>query len=144
MLLNLRRSLGGKPSILRNLTWGLILTVTLVLALFNLFFYLRSINQIEEQLRLQATDIAARSAGVLGVPMWNFDNVTIQQIAEVYTNLDEVAFLSIQDDQGNILYSRNKETSGAGTINRTAEVLYEGQVIGQVNVAISNNSIQNE
>jgi signal transduction histidine kinase len=138
------RQLGPKPSILQNLTWGLILAVTLVLALVNLFFYLRSVDQIEAKLETQATDTAQRLSDVLGVPMWNYDNGAIRQIAEVYSDLDEVAYLSIQDDQGKVIYEHGDNSAATGSINRTARVVYEEHDIGQITIAISKETIQKE
>ncbi|MBN1312307.1 MAG: GAF domain-containing protein, partial [Anaerolineae bacterium] len=140
-MLRIRDLLVGKPSIMRNLTWGLVLTVTVVLVLFNVFFYWRSANQIQRDLDSRATDIADRLSGVLGAPLWNFDARTIEQSAEVYSDLEEVVYLRIQSDLGDVVYENKKDAPGIGSIDRTEDVVYEDRVVGQVEISISRESI---
>ncbi|MBN1963948.1 MAG: GAF domain-containing protein, partial [Anaerolineae bacterium] len=132
------------PSVARNLTWGLVLTVIVVLAAFNGFVYLRSSGQIEEDLETRATETADRLAGVLGPPLWNLDAQTIEQTAQVYSDLEDVVSLQVVTEAEETVFDYNKTIAGVGSITKTASIVYEDQVLGQVVLAISKQSLQQE
>jgi signal transduction histidine kinase len=129
-------------TVTQSLTVGLILTVMLTIGAVGIFLYALSARQIETDLQARAVESAGELAGVLSVPLWNFDDQALEQAARVYTALDDVARLRVSDNNGRIYYNYTTDVGDARVIVQRAAVLYEGRGIGEVEFALSSDRLQ--
>jgi signal transduction histidine kinase len=132
----------NRRSILSSLTWSLVLTVVVIMVIFNLVFYLIAANQAFEDLQNRVRENAQELAGVLEFPLWNFDEQTIQQIGQVYSTIDEVISLHITDDAGRAVYEYDVPITDPGVINETERITFRDQTIGQVAISFTTQGIQ--
>lgn len=132
----------GKSSVISSLTWGLVLTVITVIVVFNVISYFIAARQMESDLHVKAADSVRELAGVLGVPMWNLDESTIRRTSQVYASFEDIVRIRVIDNLGATLYDYDVTEPGEQTISNSEPIMYGEQFLGQVEVVLSTDSIQ--
>jgi signal transduction histidine kinase len=118
-----------------SLTRGLVLTVIITIVLFNLFFYFLSTQQFQADLQARTSTSATELATLLAPALWNFDERTIDQTANVYAELEDVVQLRVTDNTGEIFYDYSVEI--AVVASTTKDVYFEDNLVGQVEIGFS-------
>lgn len=129
-----------RKTVARDLAFGLVLIVGLLLLVFSVFNYLIFLRDAEAELNDQANDLADKLAEVLSVPLWNVDRNTVVQISEAYLQSESVVSVQVRNDTGELFYSVLTEEEDV--FRQTRPVLFDGQEIGQVEIALSRQNIQ--
>jgi signal transduction histidine kinase len=133
-----------QSSVVGSLTVGLVLTIVVTIAVFNLFFYLLNTRQLETDLRTRVVETAIELAGVLGTPLWNFDDQSIARIVGLYDDFEDVLHVRVYDETSNLVYESDDAIELPNEINNVQPIYYEGNVIGEVEMAFSDVSILRE
>lgn len=118
------------------LTTSLILTVSLVsaISIFTNYLDVKRKSQVD-MLKNIDRNISAL-AGILQVPLWTYDQETIEDIASLYAGNEDIVTLTIIDSLGKPLYHMEKEDHEK-QVFRTRQVLFDGKVAGTVQIALS-------
>lgn len=118
------------------LTTSLILTVSLVsaISIFTNYVDIKRKSQVD-LLKNVERNISAL-AGILQVPLWTYDQETIEDIASLYAGNEDIVILTIIDSLGKPLYHMEKDDHDK-QVFRTRQVLFDGKVAGTVQIALS-------
>ncbi|WDP91667.1 MAG: response regulator [Desulfobacter sp.] len=91
-------------------------------------------NRVLEQ---KADEMLAYLKGTLEIPLWNFSDQDVKQIAVTMTRNELVVGLEIRDLANKILYSSGS-LSAPDRVGRTGAIYYQGEPVGQVRFAMGN------
>lgn len=130
----------NRSTAIGSLTLGLVLTVVIVIVLFNIFFYFISTQQFETDLRERAQNSALQLSAVLGSALWNFDEQSIEQSAAVYAGLEDVVNLRITATEGDVFFDYS--SAGESAVSVIEEIFFEENLVGQVRIAFSSFGLQ--
>jgi PAS domain S-box-containing protein len=123
----------------RDLAVGLVLIVTIILFLIGAANYFLIVTQMEQDLTLQAHDLANKLASILSFPVWTLDTDAVEQITIAYQDAENVAGIRVLDAEDRVLYDR--PTTESRLINAQQPIYYGNGLIGSVQVSISAESI---
>ena len=123
-------------SISRELTFFLVMAVVVVSAIVISFTLFNMSQKANARLDDQADESITSITKILEVPLWNLDEVTIKHIGVAYAQNELVARLRITDKWGTVYFKMSKE-HGASLVGRKAQILYEGKVVGHVEIALT-------
>ena len=130
-------------TVVRDLTIGLVLTITVVIVAVSLSNYFRALRQAEEVLVEQARRSADNIAQVLAQPLWSFDTAAIEQIAFASQELDDLDSFYIFDKDGEILFNYLSEdmSANADLIHESRLIVFQGSRVGSVEIQFSKREI---
>ncbi|WP_459925882.1 PAS domain S-box protein, partial [Desulfatiferula olefinivorans] len=118
------------------LTTSLILTVTLVscVSIFSNYLDVKRKSRIELERLLDRS--ATALAEILQVPLWTYDQETIENIGNLYADNEDIVGLTIIDSLGKSLFHMEKPDPGE-TFSESREVLFDTKLAGLVRVSLS-------
>ncbi|MCK5117883.1 MAG: response regulator [Candidatus Aegiribacteria sp.] len=122
-------------SISRDLAISLALLVIVVAGVIIAVNYLYSSRQARQSLEQQADEYIVRLADSLELPVWTLDMEGIDKIAATYSSIKSVASLRIIDEEGDELV--RKVSGRRRLLERSRNILYQGRVIGRVEIGLS-------
>jgi PAS domain S-box-containing protein len=140
MLINFLLRRFQTRTINRDLALGLGLLVSITLVGVGITAYFISAADNEQTLTTQAAETVNKLADILSVPLWNLDTATLQQIAEAYRHSENVAAVSVIDENGNMVYT--SATAETGLLIETRPIQYRGQLIGRVTLSFSRRGLR--
>lgn len=141
MLQKLLEKLGLKhPTIVRDLTVGLLVTITLVFGVAGTVNYFYSVERDTSALYEKADEIMENLALVLVTPLWNLNTDELNKIIEVYRQSGIVLDIKLVDDQGDELVPGRRSTESA-FLEMTRVIHHDKTPIGKVTVAFSDQDI---
>lgn len=118
----------GKPiknhSINRRFTIGLTTAVIVVFAITITASYLNANHGQESDLIKKADEYREYLIGDLELPVWNFDNNTVQAICRTFSRNEIVVGIVVTDDQGKVLGSISKKND-LDTIYRVGKIYHK-------------------
>jgi PAS domain S-box-containing protein len=79
---------------------------------------------------------------VLQVPLWTYDQETIENIGNIYSNNEDIAMLTIVDSLGQTLFHMEKPDQ-RDSVHKKRTVMFEGKVAGTVDMALSSKKYRN-
>ena len=123
-------------SITRNLTLGIILTVLVVSTVAVSVSYFYATLDARNRLDARASDMGDSLAKILDIPLWNFDEATVEHIGMSYAYNEYVAGIRIVDSLGNVYYEMDKEVS-TSPVRVTREVLHDGKPVGRMALSLA-------
>jgi|GEM_PF-2663402 len=126
-------------TITRDLSNGLTFSLALILLLCGLLFYIRTVNQLQANLRAEANETAHRLATILSSPVWTLDRPTIQNIGQAFLQNEDVRGIRILDERQTVLFEAASQEPGL--IVSAAPIHYDAFEIGAVVVAVSTQKI---
>lgn len=127
---------GEGRSIAKDLTFGLIGTVLVVsLISVSLSYYFFRKNA-QAQLVGKADEIVSSLTQTLAVPLWNFDDKTIESIGTTYSQQEIISFLDIVDSNDTVFFQFNKENT-VSSLERTGTIHYQGEDVGSYSIGFS-------
>ena len=125
-------------SITGDLTIGIIITVIVVSTIAVSASYLHATRDARNRLHARAGDMADSLSKMLDIPLWNFDEATVEHIGLSYTYNDYVSDIRIVDSLGNVYYRYRRERKpDASPIEMSREVLHEGKPVGRVTLSLA-------
>ena len=143
-LRSLRRSKRLRRSLSADLTLGMLIILLLIEGTFLYVIYQRQSRAMFEEIELKAEDYAAKLGEVLAVPIWDFDDEQIEKVAEGFLQNDLVTHLRIANNQGDQVYSLEKRVPAGPLIRRDADIRYNDQRIGHVEIALGTSAYDRE
>ena len=130
-------------SIFTELTISLVFLVFLGQGILLFLMYTRQSDYLYQQLLSKADEYAINLSETLSVPIWNYDDGQIRQIAQVFARNDLFTTLIVSDKKGIVLYGFHRKASPK-QIEREAKVLHLGKEIGQVRFSLSLDTFLND
>ncbi|MCK9394920.1 MAG: PAS domain S-box protein [Methylobacter sp.] len=125
-----------KPkSLYRELTKILILLVSLVSIGVNLLNYFDFARQAEVLYENKMSEYAIHLRESLEWPLWNIDDELIAKIGSAFASNEEIATLTIRDDQQRVVY--HQEKPNGNQLKREIAIEHNGQNIGSVEIGLS-------
>ncbi len=128
------------PSISRNLTLGLGLTILITGCLSLGLYYTFQINKGTVELEQLGEEYSQVISDALQFPLWNLNYESVTLIADAYSNNDLIVFLSVKDAVGNSLFLHDKSKTNKTTApvrQHTRRVEYEDEFVGTVQFALT-------
>ncbi|MGE4292989.1 MAG: PAS domain-containing protein [Desulfovibrio sp.] len=126
-----------KRSLSANLTIGLVAAVVILVATLLGVQHWNLATRAASELELKADSYADELAEILAIPMWTLDTTNVRHVGQVYERNDLFSRLRITDSRGEVLYEYEAEDRSAEEISRTRSILFEGHVIGHLDLALS-------
>jgi PAS domain S-box-containing protein len=123
-------------SIALLLTTSIILTVACVSAISIFIGYMDATKKARNDLEKSVERNIAAIADILQVPLWTYDQETIEDIGNLYAGNDDIVYLTIIDSLGKQLFRTEKSESDKPVV-KTREVRFEGRVAGTVEMGLS-------
>lgn len=127
-------------SISRELTVSLILLIILFEGFLLMFVYTRQARFLLRELHKKADDYAVNIAEVLAVPIWDYDDEQISKIGTGYVQNEVIDELHITDQHNKTLFKLRKNKAAENRIERSKDVVYNGQIIGRAKLFLSLNA----
>lgn len=124
-------------SISKNLTISLACVVFLVVTIIMTFIYLRQSHAMRQEAENKADEYIAWLAETLTWPLWNFDQAGVIQIGSMFERNELIESIRIVDARGDAVFASKTTDVAPFEVKRHRPIEYEGQVIGQVEIALS-------
>ena len=123
-------------SISFRLTTSIILTVTFVSVMSIFFGYMDAKKKAKKELEKSIERNITAIADILQVPLWTYDQETIEDIGDLYSGNEDIVSLTIIDSLGKTLFRTEKQDT-ENPVVKTREVVFDGKVAGTVEMALS-------
>ena len=123
------------PSISRNLTLSLVITVIAVAGIAIGINYINEIRRARQHIETRADEYIDLLVGSLQVPLWNLEAETVKHIAEFFARNVNVSDLRIVGEDGAVYYDIDLEREGP-FIRRSATIQHEGVRVGTVQMGM--------
>ena len=120
-----------------DLTIGMVVILVLIEGVLLFFLYQRQSNNLYREIVLKAEDYASKLSEVLAVPIWDFDDEQIGKIGTGFLQNELVRQIKITNQNGGQLFVMENNGSDGPMIGRAAEIRYNQQVIGHVEILLS-------
>ncbi|MDD2777044.1 MAG: PAS domain S-box protein [Gallionella sp.] len=125
-----------KPkSLYRELTMTLVVLISLVSLVVGLLDYLYASRAQTAQFENNATRYVSDLHQLLELPLWNVDDALVKKIGNAIVTNDEIAALTIRDEQRRIIFHHSK--LNGDIIKREAVIHHDGQIIGSAEISLS-------
>lgn len=132
----------AKPfSISARLATGLTAAAVLISAITIGVIYMNAIQAQEADLMKKADVYRDHLVGALRIPLWTYDYKTIETISSTFRQNELVVGLVIKEASGRILLP-DERTSDVEVIKRSGRIDYQGEVLGEVEVALSKRTVK--
>lgn len=128
---------GIQRSLSVDLTIGMVVIIVLIEGALLYFMYQRQSRLLQTEIEFKADDYASKLSEVLAVPIWDFDDEQIKKIGEGFHQNELVRRIRITSNQGNQILLLENEGEDSLMIRRDAEIRYNQQTIGHVEIFIS-------
>jgi PAS domain S-box-containing protein len=122
-----------------DLSTGLILSTSVILLILGLLNYYLTFSRMTDELTSQVTNTSQKMANILSVPIWNFDNATIEKIGESFQQPDNA--IRILDENGMILF--DSQTENKELVSSASPIYYNNHQIGTVEISLSKKEMNN-
>jgi PAS domain-containing protein len=123
-------------SIALLLTTSIILTVACVSAISIFIGYMEATKKARAELERSLERNITAIVEILQVPLWNYDQETIENTGNLYIGNEDIVSLVIIDSLGQEMYRAEKNERGRPVVN-TQEAKFEGHVAGTVTMGLS-------
>ena len=124
------------PSITRDLTIGIILTVIIVSTAAIYISYFKATVDAKNRLSARAEVLADNLEKILRNSLWNFDEETVKDIGKSYAYNEYVAGIRIVDSLGNVYYEMDKPVT-ASLLRITRTVMHTDKPVGQMTLLLA-------
>ena len=123
-------------SISFRLTTSIILTVTLVSAISIFIGYMDATRKARIELEKSVEENTSAIAEILQVPLWTYDQETIENIGALYAASRDIVSLTIVDSLGQTLFKTEKKEE-SNPVFKSRKVMFDGKVAGTVEMGLS-------
>jgi PAS domain S-box-containing protein len=122
-------------SLYRELTTALVVLVSLVSVMASLLYYNYSSREVKTLYQNKQSDYANHLRRSLEWPLWNIDDELIGNIGRAFSANDEIASLSVRDDQKRVIFHQQKPN-----VQQRKQVIpieHNGKNIGTVELGLT-------
>ncbi len=130
-------------SISTELTISLVLLVFMVQGVLLFLMYTRQSDYLYKQLLAKADEYARNLSETLSVPIWDYDDGQIRQIAEGFARNDLFTSIVVSDKKGSVLYEFHRPSSPQQVVRET-KILHAGDEIGRARFSLSLDTFTND
>lgn len=123
-------------SISFRLTTSIILTVTCVSVISIFIGYMDAKKKARLELEKSVEKNITAISDILQVPLWTYDQETIEDIGALYAGNEDVVSLTIVDSLGKILFQTKKKEEDYPVV-KTRSVVFEAKTAGTVEMGLS-------
>lgn len=131
-------------SISRELTVSLILLLIIFEGVLLTYIYTRQSQFLLKELNKKADGYTVDIAEVLAMPIWDYDDEQIRKIGAGYVKNDVIDELHIMGPNGKTLFELSKNEAAENRIERFKDIVYEGQIIGRIELFLSLNNYKKD
>ena len=124
-------------SLSADLTIGMLAVLLVIEGSFLYGIYQRQANALLADIEFKAEDYADKLGEVLAVPIWDFDDEQIEKVGKGFLQNELVARLQITNAQGTQMLRLENPAAEGPLIRRNADIRYNDQIIGRVEIALS-------
>ncbi|HEX7634326.1 MAG TPA: ATP-binding protein [Noviherbaspirillum sp.] len=126
-----------KPrSISRRFAAGLTTAVILIFAIAIAVLYVGAVREQEANLMRKADEYRDYLAGALAVPLWNYDNDTINAICKTFAQNELVVTLVLRNTSGSVVHVTRKGGE-PDALNRAGKIYHKGAVLGEFELSLT-------
>jgi|GEM_PF-6559381 len=130
----------GKMAHRKSIAWRLTLSMTasvvLVASLALTINYYLAVKKAEKELTQQSISYLGHLMKSLELPLWHFDNQTVQTIGAAFAAEDVVVLLQIADDSNKQVFQIEKPFQG-DPVYQASNILHDGTYVGTVRLALT-------
>jgi two-component system, sensor histidine kinase and response regulator len=130
------------PSVARNLTISLVVTVVVVILIGTAAFTAYQIRREKAELVEYSKEIGEIATQSLSMPLWFLHTDSIEQIGRAYSTNRFVVVFTIHDTNGSELYHYAAPENVARDILLTREISHEGELLGTLTMAVTTQGLQ--
>jgi signal transduction histidine kinase/CheY-like chemotaxis protein len=124
------------PSITRDLTIGIMLTVISVSTVAISISYFKATMDAKNRLSTRAKILTDNLEKILRNSLWNFDEETVKDIGNSYAYNEYVVGLRIVDSLGTVYYEMDKPVT-ASPLRITRTVMHTNKPVGQMTLLLA-------
>ena len=123
----------------KTIAISLLTTIVIISAAFIALNYYQISKRQKIMLENRADEYIDIIAGMLEVPLWDFDRENIKTICTYHFRNEWIAMVSLTSASGEKLYGRKKkiETKENDLVNRSKDIIHNGEIIGTIKIAIT-------
>ncbi|MGE4506834.1 MAG: diguanylate cyclase, partial [Desulfovibrionaceae bacterium] len=133
-----------RRSFTRDLTLSLVVLITVVVGVLFSVGYYDQHRQFQAELEESAYKYASEMARILVVPVWTFDNASVEQVCSVFYQNELVYALRVEDMRGGVLADLARKRDESPKITQEADILFEGLPIGRVHLTLTSLPLERE
>ncbi|MFT5700410.1 MAG: two-component system cell cycle sensor histidine kinase/response regulator CckA [Desulforhopalus sp.] len=130
-------------SISTELTISLVVLVFLVQGILLFLMYTRQSDYLYKQLLSKADEYALNLSETLSVPIWDYDDEQIKQIAQGFARNELFTSILVSNKKGKVLYEFHRESSPKQIV-RESKILHIGNEIGRARFSLSLDTFTND
>jgi len=125
-----------RRSISRELTVGLVITIVVVSVITMSLGYFNASRRAKAELENKASEHIVSLTDILGIPLWNLDEKSIEGIGRSYAQNEFVQGLRIIDSWGKVYFQMEKE-GDVPILHKTSDIFHEGEFVGHVEIFLT-------
>lgn len=130
----------NRPTIARDLSVSLVVTIFLVFGIAGGINYVYSVERDSRALNDSAAEVMDNLASVLATPLWNLNTDELRKIVEVYRQSGIVYDIRLADESGQELVAAAGKGRGV-FLEMTRTIRHDSEPIGRLTVTFSNAAI---
>ena len=123
-------------SVASQLTIWLFISIFAASSISALFFSLIMYKNISKDINDEGNDLIEYFAGVIEIPLWNFEEDSLNLIVKTLSKNEVVESIIVSDENGNILFSNDK-TRNKDRIKKTRSIYHNNEHIGDIYIYLS-------
>ena len=124
-------------SLSTNLTISLVATIVILVAVLLGVQHWNLYDTARDELEIKADNYSEELAEILSIPMWTLDTANVRHIGQVYEGNELFSSLRIMDPRGEVLFHYKSPTPPTEETTRRVNIVFEGTVIGQLELSLS-------
>ncbi len=123
----------------RAIAISLVTTIVIISAAFIALNYYQISKREKIMLENRADEYIDIIAGMLEIPLWDFDRENIKTICTYHFHNEWIAMVSLTSSSGEKLYERKKKikTKENDLLNRSKDIIHNDEFIGTIKIAIT-------
>ena len=123
-------------SVATQLTTWLIISILIASTISSFLFSLIMYKTINKDLNREGNELIDYFEGVIEIPLWNFEEDSINLIVKTLSNDPDVESITVKDEKNNILYNTNKKRY-SDLITKSRNIYHNNELIGSIIISIS-------
>jgi PAS domain S-box-containing protein len=132
----------AKPfSISRRFAIVLTTAVIMVSTITIIAFYTDAIRVQEKELKRKAVEYRDYLIGALEVPLWSYDDKSVNAICKTFTQNELVVKLVVTNSSGAVIYNYVK-ANDSDAIEGTGKISHDGEILGKIKLALTKQYIK--
>ena len=132
----IKKIMNTNQSVATQLTTWLIISILIASTISSFLFSLIMYRSINKDLHTEGNELIDYFEGVIEIPLWNFEEDSINLIVKTLSNDPDVESIIVKDEKNNILYNINKNRY-TDLIIKSRNIYHNEELIGSIIISIS-------